>query len=508
MSSQSANGNTSRTEQGGASSGQTAPLAGRSPQRRLGPRLLTALFGPVALGAILPLRHFGLVAREPVWLWIVVLSVLPTISVLSEALDAKTTSGLRLNARVAWHASVVTTVIYLSGWGPVLVGAFAFSALENVAHDGSRTWRISALWSLVGVAIGQFLIFESWAPSFLSDSRAQALSLMGVVVLMFMIRMAGATMEQKEDAETSMRASEKRFRSLIQHSSDLTLVLGADNKITYASPASGDLLGRPPGEVVGMTSTEILHPDDRERLARELGPHLKNMTVSDPVSVRMAHADGSWRDLEAVITNLCEEPTVGGYVANLRDISERKQAEALLVHRALHDPLTNLPNRTMILDRAEQMLARSRRHSQMVAALFIDLDNFKDINDTFGHEAGDEVLCAVAERFVSTVRESDNVGRLGGDEFVVLAEGILLEAGPESLAKRLQDVLRTPIRVARCPGSTLTISASIGIASGSRASAADLLRDADAALYRAKASGKDCFATFEPSTQSAISDRS
>jgi hypothetical protein len=115
---------------------------GLSP-RRFGPRLLTALIGPLALAVILVLRHFGLIASEPVWLWVVVLIALPPVSVLSEALDTKGSSPLRLNARVAWHAAVVTTVIYLTGWGPVLVCAFTFAALETVSHDGSRTWRVS-----------------------------------------------------------------------------------------------------------------------------------------------------------------------------------------------------------------------------------------------------------------------------------------------------------------------------------------------------------------------------
>jgi diguanylate cyclase (GGDEF)-like protein/PAS domain S-box-containing protein len=266
------------------------------------------------------------------------------------------------------------------------------------------------------------------------------------------------------------------------------------------------LLGRTPDDVVGMAAAELLHPDDRERV-ESLGPRLEPMSVSDPIQLRMAHADGTWRDAEAVVTNLRDEPSVAGYVANLRDISERKEAEALLVYQALHDPLTGLPNRTVIHDRAEQMLARSRRTLEPTAALFIDLDNFKDINDTMGHEAGDQILQAVANRFVAMLRESDTVGRLGGDEFVVLAEGVSLAAGPELVAQRLHDVLREPFRVDGSEDTPLTISASIGIASGDRPSAQDLLRDADIALYRAKASGKDCWALFEPEMQSAVFDR-
>ena len=176
-------------------------------------------------------------------------------------------------------------------------------------------------------------------------------------------------------------------------------------------------------------------------------------------------------------------------------------------HQAVHDALTGLPNRALILDRAEQMLTRARRERRPVAALFVDLDNFKDINDTLGHEAGDKLLRAVAARFAGALRDSDTVGRLGGDEFVVLAEGVSLAAGPELVAERLQDVLREPFRLDGLEGVPLSVSASIGIAEGERANAGDLLREADIALYRAKARGKNCSALFRPQMQSEVLDR-
>jgi hypothetical protein len=194
---------------------------GRSPdittghRRHLSPNLITSLIVPPALAVILFLRHFGLVADVSAWLWLAVFGVISVMNAVFDALCGTKSGTWRLHARVAWHAAAVTTVIYLSGWGPVLVGAFTFVALEGVSHDGSRTWRVTALWSLAGVAVGQFLIWWGWVPSFLADPQAQALGLMGAFVLVFMIRMAGATMEEKENAEASMRASENRFRSLV-----------------------------------------------------------------------------------------------------------------------------------------------------------------------------------------------------------------------------------------------------------------------------------------------------
>jgi diguanylate cyclase (GGDEF)-like protein len=176
-------------------------------------------------------------------------------------------------------------------------------------------------------------------------------------------------------------------------------------------------------------------------------------------------------------------------------------------YQALHDALTGLPNRALILDRVDHMLAHARRQRQPAAALFIDLDGFKDVNDSFGHATGDRLLQAVAARLATTLRDSDTVGRLGGDEFVALVEGPSLAAGPEVVAERLLAVLREPFDV-DLPGiAALSITASIGIAVGDRLSPTEMLRDADVALYRAKGSGKDCYVLFEPEMQTAVRDR-
>ena len=476
-------------------------------RRLLSPRRLSYLMGPAALVAILVLRRFDLLAREPAWLWLTVFAVIPVLSVVVDALYQRHPIGLLLHTRVAWHAAAVTVVIYLTGWGPVMVGAFAFVALENLARHGSRTWRVTTAWSLVGITAGQLAIWQGWAPSFLSLSKAQTLAIMGTFLLIFVIRMAAATMAQKEDAESSLRSSEERFRSLVQNSSDTTLVIGPNRTISYASPATVALLGRTPKDLVGIVSTDLVHPDDRQRVEVQLASRLQPDAVTDPIQFRMQHGDGSWRQVEAVVNDLRDRPSVSGYVANVRDITERKEAEDLLAHRALHDPLTGLPNRTLILDRAGQMLARSQREHQPVAALFIDLDNFKDINDTLGHAVGDRILKAVASRFAGVLRANDTVGRLGGDEFVVLAEGVSLAAGPELVAERLLDVLREPFGIEGYEGAAFAMSASIGIASGGRSSAEELLREADIALYRAKAAGKNRCALFQPEMQSEVLDR-
>ena len=176
-------------------------------------------------------------------------------------------------------------------------------------------------------------------------------------------------------------------------------------------------------------------------------------------------------------------------------------------HQAFHDALTGLPNRTLILDRAEHMLARARREDLPVGALFIDLDGFKEINDTLGHAAGDQFLQSVAHRLSATIRESDTLARLGGDEFVVLVEGCTDEGDAEVLAARLLDVLAEPFRLEAVEGPPVLVTASIGVATGVRPSAAELLRDADIALYRAKARGKNRCVVFSAEAEAAVRDR-
>ena len=183
------------------------------------------------------------------------------------------------------------------------------------------------------------------------------------------------------------------------------------------------------------------------------------------------------------------------------------RAQRRLSHQSLHDTLTGLPNRALVMDRAEQMLARARRESARVAALYVDIDNFKHVNDNFGHAVGDEVLRAVAARLTSVIRDADTVGRIGGDEFVVLLDNLTLDVGPELAAERICQALAQPVELRDADPHTISVTATVGIATGPRGSVDELLRDADYALYEAKASGKNRVLTFESRMQTAAQDR-
>jgi diguanylate cyclase (GGDEF)-like protein len=240
-----------------------------------------------------------------------------------------------------------------------------------------------------------------------------------------------------------------------------------------------------------------------------------------------------WRNAMAEVLNECAEeldvsPATLSEAMNILQLSlefsllrmcecfeaERKRTDEELGRReeelsflATHDPLTGLPNRTLILDRIEQMLARSRRTHGPLAALFVDLDNFKSINDTLGHAAGDELLQAVAARLDGVIRGADTLGRLGGDEFVVISDDLSVEAGPELIAERLLEALKHPFDIGGEGESRVTVLASIGIASGDRSCADELLRDADIAMYRAKWDGRNRWVLFESGMQDTVQQR-
>jgi diguanylate cyclase (GGDEF)-like protein/PAS domain S-box-containing protein len=261
--------------------------------------------------------------------------------------------------------------------------------------------------------------------------------------------------------------------------------------------------GGRPEDAVGKTVFELL-PEEVAKAAHLEEKQILETGETIVGKVRPVNIPGH-DEMWIQTTKMALRDATGAIVGTFgisRDLTAQIEAENALAHQALHDGLTGLPNRALILDRIEQMLARARRSRTRCTAMFLDLDNFKDINDTLGHHAGDELLVAVADRLSNALRPSDTVGRLGGDEFVVLVEGESMNAGPELIADRILDVLRTPFEIAASPAPIL-VSASIGIAECTGQSADQLLREADIALYQAKDAGKRCAIVFAPTMQAS-----
>jgi diguanylate cyclase (GGDEF)-like protein len=221
------------------------------------------------------------------------------------------------------------------------------------------------------------------------------------------------------------------------------------------------------------------------------------------IDFRCRHREGSWRYLEAVASNLLDHPTIGGIVVNSRDVTERKAFEDQLARQAFFDPLTGLPNRVLFMYSIEHALAGARRNSLGVAVMFLDLDGFKQVNDTLGHLVGDQLLIAFGQRLKACVRPGDTVARLGGDEFTILLENVPSSGEAERVASRILERLQQPFEF---EGRDLYVSSSIGIAYGTHGETrpSDLLRFADAAMYRAKSSGKARSVVFDHSMHAAF----
>jgi diguanylate cyclase (GGDEF)-like protein/PAS domain S-box-containing protein len=289
-------------------------------------------------------------------------------------------------------------------------------------------------------------------------------------------------------AHERITVAQARFGALVEHGSDAIVVEDAiEGRIVYASPGLAAVLGLPPAEVVGSTLRHLVNSDDLAD-ADQRRSRLAGLGTVVSFDCRARHSDGGLRYLEVTSTNLIEDPAVPGVVNNLRDVSDRVAAAARLTHQALHDSLTGLPNRALLLDRLDQALARAARSGRPCALLFLDLDNFKQVNDTFGRAAGDKVLMAVADRLRDAIRPGDSVARLGGDEFVVLAENIEEPSVAVTIAKRARARIAQALTIG--PG-TLSVTCSIGIALSDYHSADGLLQEADLALYRSKESGGD-----------------
>jgi diguanylate cyclase (GGDEF)-like protein/PAS domain S-box-containing protein len=303
-------------------------------------------------------------------------------------------------------------------------------------------------------------------------------------------------------AEHSARQNEARFRSLVQHSSDVIIVARAEGTVRFVSPSASRVFGYDPGEMVRHSVSELLHPDDRERAATFFRSAAQAPGVSGPVEWRFRQPDGSWLHAEILATNLLHDPTVKGVVLNTRDVSERRRLEEQLTHQAFHDPLTGLANRALFRDRVSHALALAQRRGSPVTVLFLDLDDFKTVNDSLGHAEGDRLLIAAAERFLACARTADTVARLGGDEFAILIEGA---DGSEGLPDRLAAAMSHPFSLS---GNQLRVTASIGVATaGAGDSADDLLRNADMAMYAAKRHGKGHAETYQSRMYADIRER-
>ena len=413
--------------------------------------------------------------------------------------------------RHAWLLSVVVGLLALAVWQlvPALQSGPLFNTISVLAPFATilavQLWRPVVRWPWYLFALGQALfvvddvisssggrLFAGMAPEWVANLAP----MLAYPCLIAGIFFAAVTEEH------ARRKSEARFASLVRNSSDVVIVVAADGTIRDVSGSIMRVLGHQPRNLVGRHLGDLVHPEDRDDVEALLRV---DSTLDAPATVRAEfraqHLVGDWLHLEALRTNLLADENVRGIVLNIRDVSERKAFEEQLSHQAFHDPVTGLANRALFRDRVEHAMQRRSRDGKPVSVLFMDLDDFKTINDSLGHAAGDALLVEVGERVRDTLRTADTTARLGGDEFAVLLEDGGDGARAAEVAVRILASLDAPFVLEE---KEVFVHASIGIASADEhseltASDADaLLRNADAAMYMAKQGGKGRYQVFEP----------
>ncbi|WP_373317013.1 putative bifunctional diguanylate cyclase/phosphodiesterase [Streptomyces sulfonofaciens] len=319
------------------------------------------------------------------------------------------------------------------------------------------------------------------------------------VVLVLIVRQ-GIMLLDNIALARELAQKENHFRSLVQGSSDVIMIAAPDGVLRYVSPAAAGVYGRDADELVGSELSALIHPDDLNGVLHEVRRFLAAGPPQEPttrIECRFRSGDGQWLNVESTINR-----HEGGLILNSRDVTERVRLQAQLQHNAEHDPLTDLPNRVLFTRRVGLALGGRRTTDRGTAVLFIDLDGFKGVNDTIGHQAGDELLVQAARRLQDAVRQSDTAARLGGDEFaaLVVGDGAVGHTAREQhiyeLADRLRAALSRPYTI---EGHDVRVGASIGVAFAEPGlTAGELLRNADLAMYRAKAGGKGRVELYAP----------
>ena len=371
------------------------------------------------------------------------------------------------------------------------------SAMEHEARDkplyerpASTTYEM-----LVPTSLGDTRQMLYNKVSFV-DQRGEIAGLIGVIT----------DVTRYKETERALEASEARFRVLTESSLDLISVLDADGTLQYQSPALRHLLGYEPADTVGKNVSELVHQDDIETVRAALRRIIESRQSIEPVEFRIRHRDGMWRTFESLGTNCLSNPHIHGVVFNSRDVTDRKVIQQRIQHLAYHDNLTGLPNRSLLQDRLAHSIARAERSNRKVAVLFIDLDNFKNINDTLGHDVGDELLRQVSRRLSECVRLEDTIARQGGDEFIVLLDSLEDGRGASVVAQKILNSLRAAFILS---GTESHVSGSVGIAlyPEDGRDAQTLMKNADTAMFHGKGLGKNTYQYFTAQMNIAVKRR-
>jgi diguanylate cyclase (GGDEF)-like protein/PAS domain S-box-containing protein len=407
-----------------------------------------------------------------------------------------------------------TTVVSVSGTGWMLALAVLGAAAlhPSMARLDEPAPPIGTSLTVVRIALPMSLPLAAITSAVLLDEdfgvRTAPLLVVATMVLLWlllvlrvhgMVRALRAVVE--ENAALHRRATDERFEQLVRNASDMITVIDADLRIRYQTPAVERVLGYTPDELTGTALLEIVHPDDHAVIAAQVLAYRAEGRVAT-VNCRLRRKDGGYLDAETLTAPVDTDPP--RYVLTSRDVTERLRLQRQLRHQAFHDALTGLANRELFNDRVRHALARRGLADAPLAVLFLDVDDFKTVNDSLGHQVGDQFLVTVADRLRECLRPSDTAARIGGDEFAVLLEDVSGIEEASGITERILTALQRPFPVA---GREVLTHASAGIATVDLdrvPRAEDLLRDAEAAMYSAKTTRRGGYAIFTPQMHHAL----
>jgi diguanylate cyclase (GGDEF)-like protein/PAS domain S-box-containing protein len=416
-----------------------------------------------------------------------------------------------LTATNAYSSGNLIDIGWFVGYILLLLAALRPSA-HLVRDDGglteSKPLGMLLPYAAVGVALATSsieLVRSGTIDAFASWTRTAIIVAMVVRQVLTLLENRSLTGRLRARLD-DLRASEQRFEALVQHSSDVVTVVDGEGTVTYQSESILRVFGYSAEALLGSPLADIFESRSGERLLaalRDVASERKGVRV---LELEVRHASGRLCHAEITMTNLLDNRSVGGIVLNTRDMSERKVLQDQLVHEASHDSLTTLANRALFRDRVDKVLRQNGARSAKLTVLFLDLDGFKEVNDSLGHAMGDVLLIQVAERLRACVRAIDTVARLGGDEFAVLIADKSSERDGTTVAGRITKALREPFKL---EGREIYVGASIGIAATDQDvdDADHLLRNADLAMYRAKATGAGGFERYHPRLHVALVER-
>ncbi|MEV4702366.1 EAL domain-containing protein [Actinoplanes sp. NPDC049316] len=425
-----------------------------------------------------------------------------------------------LNLIGAYASGGMTDIGWFAGFSLILLAAARPVARESAAGesgDGTQPFGVLLPYVAVLAALVTSVVWfarTGQSSAFVAYSRSALILLIVGRQVLTLLENRGLTRNLEarvEERTAELYASEQRFRALVQHSSDVVTVVGPDSEVLYQSESVRRVFGYPARVLTGRRLTSVVEPESAGRLADALLSVSGRPYATTVIELTVRHRDRRTRQAEITITNLLGDPNVGGLVLNTRDISERKELQEQLVHEAYHDALTQLANRALFRERVTEALD-TRGDQDDVTVLFLDLDGFKEVNDSLGHLAGDQLLVRVADRLREAVRADDVVARFGGDEFAVLIRSALGSGDGETVAQRIVDALHEPFRIGE---RDLHVRGSVGLAAYAALDAGDprsgdaeqLMRNADLAMYRAKSTGGSGYASYDPQMLAGLVER-